>query len=308
MRGALIETLCELGEADQRLALLTGDLGFSVIEPFAVRFPDRFFNVGVAEQNMIGIATGLAEAGFTPFVYSIVTFASLRGYEFVRNGPILHSLPVRLVGVGGGFEYGTAGFTHYGLEDVGIMRLHRGLTVVVPADPAQAKNAVRQTYSVPGPAYYRIGKKDAFSVPGLEGRFRLGRVEMIREGEGLLFLAMGPAGRDAAEAARRLELSGIRAAVGIVSSFNPAPIDDISDLLRRFSIVMTVEAHFIDGALGSLVCEIAGENGSSCKVIRCGVGEHAGGATGSEQYLLHRHGLSAEALTDRAVVAVAKSR
>ena len=89
-----------------RIVLLTGDLGFTVVEPFAERFPDRFFNVGVAEQNMVGVATGLAEAGFVPFVYSIATFATLRPYEFIRNGPVLHRLPVRIVGVGGGLEYG----------------------------------------------------------------------------------------------------------------------------------------------------------------------------------------------------------
>ena len=97
--------------SDERIVLLTGDLGFTVFEPFAERFPDRFFNVGVAEQNMVGVATGLAEAGFIPFVYSIATFATLRPYEFIRNGPVLHRLPVRIVGVGGGLEYGTNGFT-----------------------------------------------------------------------------------------------------------------------------------------------------------------------------------------------------
>ena len=124
---------------DERIVLLTGDLGFSVLEPFAERFPDRYFNVGVAEQNMIGMATGLAEAGFIPFVYSIVTFASLRGYEFIRNGPVRHRLPVRIIGIGGGFEYGHAGASHHGVEDIGVMRLQPGTLVFAPADAAQAR-------------------------------------------------------------------------------------------------------------------------------------------------------------------------
>ena len=106
VRATFVRTLVELAEEDERIVLLTGDLGFTVVEPFAERFPDRFFNVGVAEQNMVGVATGLAEAGFVPFVYSIATFATLRPYEFIRNGPVLHHLPVRVVGVGGGLEYG----------------------------------------------------------------------------------------------------------------------------------------------------------------------------------------------------------
>src|SRR3972149_3095847 len=111
MRIAFTKTLAELAEQDPRILLLTGDLGYMALEPFSERFPDRFFNVGVAEQNMVGLATGLAEAGFIPFLYSIVTFASLRPYEFIRNGPILHRLPVRIAGVGGGFEYGHNGPT-----------------------------------------------------------------------------------------------------------------------------------------------------------------------------------------------------
>ena len=102
MRGAFVRTLTDLAAGDERILLLTGDLGFMALEPFQERFPKRFFNIGVAEQNMIGVATGLADAGFIPFAYSIATFATLRPYEFIRNGPIWHGLPVRIVGIGGG--------------------------------------------------------------------------------------------------------------------------------------------------------------------------------------------------------------
>src|ERR687884_1315702 len=105
MRKAFVQALVELAAQDSRILLLTGDLGYMALEPFAERFPGRFFNVGVAEQNLVGLATGLAEAGFVPFLYSIAPFASLRPYEFLRNGPVLHRLPVRVVGVGGGFDY-----------------------------------------------------------------------------------------------------------------------------------------------------------------------------------------------------------
>src|SRR5258708_10366625 len=121
MRAAFIHALVELAAHDPRILLLTADLGFMALEPFAQRFPGRLFNMGVAEQNMVGAATGLAEAGFIPYVYSIVTFATLRPYEFIRNGPVLHQLPVRIVGMGGGYEYGPAGATHHGLEDIGVM-------------------------------------------------------------------------------------------------------------------------------------------------------------------------------------------
>src|ERR671918_1869880 len=204
MRRSFVRALTEIADADPRVVLLTGDLGFSVIEDFADRHPGRFWNVGVAEQNMVGLATGLAEDGFVPFVYSIVTFASMRAYEFIRNGPVMHRLPVRIVAVGGGFEYGEAGPTHHGLEDVGIMRIQPGLTVLCPADHQQARAALRSTWDLPGPVYYRIGKNDRATVPGLDGRFALGRSERVAEGDDALILSMGALGGSAVQASRLL--------------------------------------------------------------------------------------------------------
>src|SRR5215210_8318805 len=174
MRAAFAQTLTELAGQDPRVLLLTGDLGYMALEPFAEAHPERFFNAGVAEQNMVGVATGLAEAGFVPFCYSIATFATLRPYEFIRNGPLLHDLPVRIVGVGGGFDYGPNGVTHYALEDVAVMRVQPDLTVMCPADAEQARAAVLATAELRGPVYLRLGKGGDL-VPGLDGRFRLGR-------------------------------------------------------------------------------------------------------------------------------------
>src|SRR3954469_2867275 len=158
MRRAFAETLADLANDDSRLVLLSADLGFMALEPFIDRFPGRFFNVGVAEQNMMGIATGLAEAGFVPFVYSIVTFAVLRPFEFIRNGPVAHQLPVRIVSVGGGLEYGHNGISHYGLEDIALMRSQPGITIICPCDTSQACSAVRASMSIDGPVYLRLSK------------------------------------------------------------------------------------------------------------------------------------------------------
>src|SRR5687767_12381018 len=144
------------------------------MEPFRDRFPDRFINVGVAEQNLIGLATGLAEAGLRPYAYSIATFAALRPFEFIRNGPVLHRLPVRVVGMGMGFEYGPAGPTHHAVEDIAALRTLPALTIVAPADSAQAATAISATASRPGPVYYSLGKDDRLSVPRSEER-RVGK-------------------------------------------------------------------------------------------------------------------------------------
>ena len=277
---------------------MTGDLGYKALDPFFEKHPDRFYNVGVAEQNMVGLATGLSEAGFLPFVYSIGTFASLRAYEFIRNGPILHQLPVRIIGVGGGFEYGPAGSSHHALEDIGVMRLQPGLTLIAPADHEQARTALLKSWDLPGPVYYRLGKDDRTTVPGLNGRFELGDAQLIREGADVLMLATGGIAREVADAADTLSSLGIACAVMVVASLNPAPSKQLATTLAGFRMVLSVEAHYVAGGLGSLVSEVIAESGLGCRLIRCGVKGNPDSKTGGQRYLEHRHGLSRAALVD----------
>lgn len=308
MRTAFVQALTKIAQDDPRVVLLTGDLGFNVLEPFAEKFPDRFFNAGVAEQNMIGMATGLAEAGFVPFVYSIVTFASLRAYEFIRNGPVLHQLPVRVIAVGGGFEYGHAGVTHFGLEDLGIMRLQPGLTIVAPADFQQARHALHATWGLPGPVYYRVGKDDKTLVPGLDGQFALGQLQTVSHGNDILIVAMGAIAAEAVAAVQLLGQQGIGGTVAIVSSFNPGPEEELAGLLGRFRHVMTVEAHYITGGVGSFVAEIIAERGFPCQLQRCGVRTMPSGHSDHQAAMEEAHGLSARALAQTAMKLLGRSR
>jgi len=291
VRATFISTLCELAGADERIVLLTGDLGFTVLEPFRDRFPDRFYNVGVAEQNMIGLATGLAEAGLLPFCYSIGTFASLRAFEFIRNGPVLQHLPVRIVGLGAGFEYGSAGPTHYSLEDVGVMRTQPGLEIVAPADFEQARTALRATWDLPDPVYYRIGKDELARVPGLGGRFGLGAVQAVREGDDLLILACGPVALEAVGAAEDLAGDGVEAAVVVVASFSPGVDAQIAAALGSRRVALTVETHHVSGGLGSLVAETIAERGLGARLVRLGVRGGSGGRSGSAAYMHALNGL-----------------
>ncbi|MCB1003735.1 MAG: hypothetical protein KDB35_06065, partial [Acidimicrobiales bacterium] len=292
MRRALIDALVARAERDPRVVLLTGDLGFTVVEPFAERFPDRFVNVGVAEQNLVGLATGMAEAGMVPFTYSLASFTALRPYEFVRNGPVLHRLPVRLVGVGGGFEYGVQGATHHGLEDLGVLRLQPGLTVVAPADGAQLVTALDVTADLPGPVYYRVGKTDPPPVPGLAGRFRLGRAEVLHEGDEVVVLATGAIAGAAAEAAGALRRAGRSAGDAVVACVAPPPVDDLVALLRDVPVAVTVEAHYAAGGLGSVVAEVVADHGLGCRVVRQGVRLLPGGRVGSQAWFEAQAGLT----------------
>jgi transketolase len=297
MRNEFLDELASLAEADERVMLLTGDLGFMVLEEFQQRFPERFVNCGVAEQNMVGVATGLAEAGFVPFVYSIATFSTLRPYEFIRNGPALHGLPVRIVGVGGGFDYGHNGITHFALEDYAVMRAQPAIATVVPADSAQARAAVRATAELPGPAYFRVSKRGD-ELAGLGGRFELGRLEVVREGQDVAILAIGTIAHEAVAAAELLAERGIDTAVALVSSFNPSPSEEIAEMLSGMPVALAVEAHYRDGGLGSLVAETIAEHGLGCRLLRAGVARMPAGETGSQAYLEDRHGLSAPHLAE----------
>lgn len=294
MRTALVETLTELAREDDRIFLLTADLGWGVVEKFAAEHPTRFQNVGVAEANMAGVGAGLALAGFVPYLYSIATFTSMRCYEQVRNGAVLHGLPVRLVGVGGGFAYGHAGPTHWALEDLILARAQPGLTVIAPADPAQTRSAVRASTQWPGPVYFRVGKGNNPELPGLEGRFALGRPEVVREGHGLLFLATGAIAHEALRAAAMLE--DARPAVAVLAHLGFAPSHELRDLLRRFPRVVTVEEGYTAGGLGALAAQAITEHGLGCRLRVCGVREPVAGVSGTERYLRARYGLDAEAL------------
>jgi transketolase len=307
VRHAFVDFMVERAEWDDSVVLLTGDLGYTVLEPFADRHPGRFFNVGVAEQNMIGVATGLASFGFEPFAYSIATFASMRAYEFIRNGPVLHELPVRIVGVGDGFDYGPNGPTHFPLEDVGLMRLQPGLAVVAPADPGQVRSALQAVGGLTGPAYIKLAKSGP-DVPGLDGRFRLGRAELIGDGDDVAILAYGAAVAEATRAAALLDAEGVRATVAVIASVAPPPLDDLAELLGRVPLAIAVEGHYTTGGVGSLASEVVAERGLGCRLIRQSVARMPRGQAGSPEHLRARHGLDAGSVAEAVVATLESSR
>jgi transketolase len=304
LRKAFIDSIGQLAAADERVILLTGDLGYMVMEPFRARFPDRFINVGVAEQNMIGVATGLAEAGFLPYAYSIATFASLRPFEFIRNGPVLHHLPVRIVGMGMGFEYGHAGPSHYAIEDIGTLRTLPGLTIVIPADSPQTTTAIASTSHLPGPIYYSLGKDDRALVPGLDGRFELGRVQVVGSGDDIAIVTMGSIAQEAVAATAQLATRGIHATIVVVSSFNPDPEDDLVEILARFRHVISVEAQTISGGLAACVAAQIASKGLSCRLHALAVRSSSDGTTGSPADRWRKYGLDRSAIADAATMAL----
>lgn len=300
MRGAFISALADAALEDERIVLLTGDLGFMVVEKFARAHTDRFVNVGVAEANMVGIATGLARRGFVPFCYSIATFATMRAYEQIRNGPVLHRLPVRIVGTGGGFAYGTAGATHHAVEDIGIMRMLAGCSVICPAGDDQAVSALRAVEDWPGAVYVRLAK-DSIRIDELSPKLRIGRVETVFDGAHLLLLTTGAMTRDVIAAAKRLGgEEGIRPTVAVVQCLSPAPVEDLCSLLERFPAAITVEDHNVTGGLGSLVAETAADHGLRTRIKRIGITGDLAARAGSEAYLRRQFSLDVDGIVNAA--------
>jgi transketolase len=308
VRATFATTLTEVAQADPRVLLLTADLGYMALEPFSDALPDQFYNVGVAEQTMVGLATGLADGGFLPFLYSIAPFASLRPYEFIRNGPILHRLPVRIVGVGAGFDYGTAGPTHHGIDDAAALRPQPGLLIVTPADREQLRAALLATRNYDGPIYFRLAKEAKLAIPGLNGRFRTGRAEIVRDGRDVALVAMGTPAADACAAADLLAKRGLSATVAVVSTFNPSPVDDLAQLARAHPLLVSIEAQYVNGALGSLVAETIAEEGIGARLVRIGVRTAPCGRSGSRGYYHAMHELDADAITRRVLSLVAGER
>lgn len=299
MRTAFVAELGQIMARDPRAMLLVGDLGYHVIEPLVAAYPDRVVNVGVSEQNMAGMAAGLAQSGFVPCIYSIATFVTMRAFEFIRNGAVVHDLPVRVIGIGGGVEYGTLGISHYALEDFALMRALGGMTVVAPADGAQAASALRATWDLPGPVYYRIGKNDRDVLPELEGRFGLGRIESIGPMDGsVAVLATGAAAVHAYAAVEQSRAEGKSCRFAVVAGLAPTPRAAILDVIRHCDHVLTVEAHYATGGLGTIVAEVMAESGSKARLKRIAIHSVPNIYSGSQQAIERSLQIDQEAVHD----------
>ena len=286
MRTAFIETLCELAAVEERIWLLTGDLGFSVLERFADRFPDRYVNVGVAEQNMSGVAAGLARCGKIVFTYSIANFPTLRCLEQIRNDICYHGGNVKVVAVGGGYAYGAQGYTHHGIEDIAIMRSLPGMIVVAPGDPVETTLATRAVVAHSGPCYLRLGKANEPVVHKAVPEFRLGQAIWVRRGGDVTVISTGGMLMEAVETAERLEaLDGIHASVVSMPTIKPLDAATVIEAAHQSGAVVTAEEHSVTGGLGSAVAEVLAESGLTVRFKRFGVPDRLNHTVGSQTYL-----------------------
>ncbi len=255
MRTAFIETLCELAEQDERVWLLTGDLGYSVLERFSQRFPKRYVNMGVAEQNMTGVAAGLALEGKIVFTYSIANFPVMRCLEQIRNDVCYHNLNVKVVAVGGGVAYGAAGYTHHAVEDLAVMRAMPNMTVLAPGDPVEVQLATCAVVNWQGPCYLRLGKGGELIVHQTEPAFAIGKAITIREGRDVTFISTGGILNEVTAATEQL---APQIQARILSMPTVKPLDEVALLKAagETKLLVTIEEHSAIGGLGSAVAQI----------------------------------------------------
>jgi transketolase len=299
MRNTFLNTLFEIARQDRRIVFITGDLGFGVVEPFMAELPDQFVNAGVAEQNMTGMAAGMALSGRIVFTYSIANFPTLRCLEQIRNDVCYHQANVKVVSVGGGFAYGSMGATHFATEDLGVMRMLPGLTIVAPGDPVETRHATRAVIDHAGPCFLRLGKAGEPIVHSDPIQFELGKAIRVREGQDATIISTGGLLHTAVSAAEALGKEGLR--VRVLSMHTLKPLDEQAVLAaaRETSAVFTLEEHSILGGLGGAVAEVLAEfDGLRAPFRRLGIPSHFAPRVGSQEYLLAEHGLSAPQVAD----------
>jgi len=292
MRTAFIETLLELARLDERITLVVGDLGFGVVTTFKQELPKQFVNAGVAEQNMTGLAAGMALSGKIVFTYSIANFPVLRCLEQIRNDVCYHNANVKVVSVGGGMAYGSLGMTHHATEDLAIMRALPNIMVVAPNDPVEAKLATSAVIAHDGPCYLRLGRGGEPIVHSPDVEFELGKSIQVRDGSDITLIVTGGLLPNALHVAEILNDDGISVRVLSMHTISHLDEEAILRAARETNAIFTVEEHSILGGLGGGVAELLLESGvGPVKFKRIGLKRIFSSMVGDQDYLRSQCGL-----------------
>jgi transketolase len=297
MRACFSETLVALASADPSVLLLTGDHGYALFDAFRRACPAQYINAGIAEQNMVGVAAGLARTGFRPFVYGLSAFVPVRVVEQIKIDVAHDNLPVIFIGDGAGFVYSQLGTSHQSTEDIACARAIPNLSVYSPADRFELAVCMRMAYQTKAPIYMRVGKSDRGDVHIAAPQAKIGQLLEARSGRSgdVVFIATGAMVRTAIEIASQ---SYPDAAVWSAPYIKPIDHEQVTSICRHSRVVVVLEEHSVFGGLGSVIAEIASEY-SPVKILRVGVRDRFSHFCGSYEYLLREHGLDRAAIEQR---------
>lgn len=306
MRATFFNALKTYFAQDMRMVVLTADLGYNLFDPFREMDAERFYNMGVAEANMIGVAAGLSLCGKKVYCYSICPFLIMRPFEQIRIDVDYHHLDVKLVAVGGGLAYGLEGLTHHGLEDIALMRTLPNMSIVIPADPAEAACFARLSYKYPGPMYIRLCHTNEPAIHQDEPEIELGKAIVLEDGGDAAVIATGRMVYTALQAGKLLGGKGISASIVNMHTIKPLDTDFIRRCCAVHKAIFTVEEHGLVGGLGSAVAEVIAEECYQGVFRRFGI-DRSKRYIGRADYLRERHGLSPETLAESIEAALTRS-
>ncbi len=298
MRNAFSDALCAAAAADPKVVLLTGDHGYALFDEFRRQSPEQFINCGIAEQNMVGVAAGMANAGFKPVVYGLACFVPVRVLEQIKLDVCYQQLPVVFIGDGAGIVYSALGTSHQSTEDIAALRAIPNLAILSPADAAEMRYTMAHALAFSGPVYLRMGKSDAGAVHQGALDAPIGDLLAVRAGSCTqsAFLATGAMVNTAVALAGRLSDNPVWS----VPSIKPINHAQVSALARRFENLIVLEEHNRIGGLGGAVAEIVGDlGGARARVVRLGIADRFSARCGSYDYLRREHGIDADALLAR---------
>lgn len=299
MRNAFADEVFKIAQQDERLILLSGDIGNKLFDKFKSLGPSRFFNCGVAEANMMGVAAGMALCGLRPFVYTITPFTTTRCFEQIRVDVCYHNVPVVIVGTGSGLSYADLGPTHHSLEDIAILRSLPGMQVFAPCDTTELRLCLREVLRHNSPAYIRIGKKGEPNIHENAPEFAIGRAIVIRPGVDVALLCAGNMMAETIKAADMLSDYGISAEIVSFHTIKPLDKTYLESLDGRFRLVVSVEEHGRIGGFGSAIAEWRSITKSSIDHLIIGIDDVFMHEVGSQEYARKKFGLNAESIFEK---------
>lgn len=294
MRTAFINTLIDSAKENNKILLLTGDLGFSVIEEFIKKYPDRYFNIGVAESNMISLATGLSLVEYIPFTYSIASFMTLRPYEQIIRDVAQHNANVKIIGIGAGFSYSHAGPSHQAMEDIAIMRSIPNMTIFCPGDPIETIWATKEAIKINGPVYIRLGKAGDPNLFSNNIFRRVGKSVLIKKGKKICIITAGNILKETIDALYILNNQGIEPTLVHMPTIKPFDKISIQKLAKNHQIIVSVEEHHIINGLGSAIADVLATTGVGTKLVKLGIDDMFLSRPGSQAFLRKQVGIDAE--------------
>jgi len=307
MRNAFADEMTKLAQQDSRVVLLSGDIGNKLFDKFKAVDERRFYNCGVAEANMMGVAAGMALSGLRPVVYTITPFTTTRCFEQIRVDACYHKAPVVIVGTGSGLSYAELGPTHHSLEDMAILRTLPGMRVMAPCDPAELRLALQAAMHEDGPVYIRIGKKGEPAIHPQAPNLKIGKAIVVREGTDVALLSAGTIMPEVLKAADLLKAQGISAEVVSFHTIKPLDVAYLAAASKRVKLVATIEEHGLIGGLGSAVAEWRAAANAATPLICFGTPDEFMHEVGSQEYARAKYGLTSENIAVRVRAALSKT-